>query len=161
MSSFTRIRKQLLDKLIADFRALKHYDGTSTMFNAVQRIYLDLPEILPSAQIIPIGADVDNDMIDFDNRQLNFSLIVFENLEENGTQDTIDIKIDRLCDIEDGVLRYIEQIPNNVGIVNGEFRVYKTAVNNVRWNYGEGVNGMALYLIVEFGCFVQLTVKDM
>jgi len=131
------------------------------MFNAVQRIYLDLPEILPSAQIIPIGADVDNDMIDFDNRQLNFSLIVFENLEENGTQDTIDIKIDRLCDIEDGVLRYIEQIPNNVGIVNGEFRVYKTAVNNVRWNYGEGVNGMALYLIVEFGCFVQLTVKDM
>lgn len=158
--SFTRIRKTVLDNLVTEIKALKHYDGTSSVFNDVQRIYLDFPELLPSAQIVPIGLNIDSEMIDFDNRELKFALIVYENIEADATQATIDLKVDRLCDIEDVIARYIEQVPNNVGIVSG-VRIYKTTVSNGRWTFEQGNNGMMLYLVIEFSCFTQLTVKDM
>lgn len=155
----SQISKPLHDKLINDFTNL-HHDGDELCFGDVEKIFLDFPVSLPSCEIIRMEPTVDPIGLDYDVRSIGFRSIVYEQIEYNSSQQEADAKIDRLSDIEDVIMEYLEKIPNNIGTISGE-KIHKIDIGPSRYDYVSAKSGMSIYQIIDFSLHILVEVKTL
>lgn len=157
--SYTRTRKVVYDQLLTDLAALKHYDDENC-FASVKRVFIEEPTQSPVGQLMPYYARVENIGISSDERVLGWLFNVYEVMGDETTQDEADRKMNRLADLEDSILRYIEQIPNNLGIVDGSVRIVRTSLDDVQYSVVNSNKGLIVSQQTKFSTDVHIEVKS-
>lgn len=155
------IRKPLHDQLITDFAALTHSNGTDALFATVEKIYIDYPTAVPACQILVSQPSVDVLGITSDNRRLGFSSIVYELIEQSTNQAAANSKIDRLSDIEDQIMAYLEQIPHPIERAVSNVHVANIVVNPSIYNYQETEKGIMIFQTINFELVVNVVVRSL
>lgn len=156
----TRIKKVIHDKLKTDMGTLKYYNG-ETCFAQVEKIFVDYPDGTPFCQVYATQPSVEVDGIDFDNRSYGFAIIAGDFISADSTQAQIDIQIDRMSDLEDSILDYLEKIPNKLeGLVAG-VRPFRVDIINSDYSYEQAENGIRIYLNIEIALVLSISVKEL
>jgi len=155
----TRIKKVIHDKLITDMEALKYYND-KTCFAQVEKIYTDFPSGTPFCQVCATEPSVEVDGLDFDNRSYGFAMISSDFISKDATQSQIDLQLDRMSDIEDSMLNYIEALPNNLAGLIAGVRPYKVNITSSQYQFDNAENGMRVYLIIEIAVVLSISVKE-
>lgn len=153
------LRKSIEDKLITDMGSLKHDNNTDACFAVTQALFTDFPTSLPACQVLPMSPSVEVSGLGYDSRVLGFDILVYELIETNADYTEAKRKLDRLMDIEDRVLNYLEKIPNNIEYVNGS-HLYKLQVMPSNYSYEMSENGLRVYLSIQLNCYVNIDVKS-
>jgi len=150
-------RKPLHDKLIADFKLL-NFTGTSTKcFANVKKHYFEIPATSPSCRIIPISPSVQIEGNTMDTRVLGFQIDVFELLEASASEEEAEKKIDRLSNIEDIILAYIQKLPNNLEYAVTGVHVYEMVAQAGFYSYEGMEQGIAVYLTIPVDLRIDIT----
>jgi hypothetical protein len=153
------LRKSIEDKLITDMTALKHDNNTDVCFAVTQALFVDFPTSLPACQVLPMSPSVEVSGLGYDSRVLGFDILVYELIETNTDYTEAKRKLDRLMDIEDRILNYLEKIPNNIEYVNGS-HLYRLQVQPSSYSYESSENGLRVYLSIQLNCYVNIDVKS-
>ena len=156
----TRRKKVIYDKLKTDLAALKYYND-NTCFADVQGIYIDFPEGTPFLQIYPTAPQIEIDGIDFDNRTYGFALIVGDLISKEASQTEINNQMDRLADIEDSILDYLEQIPNNFSGLAAGVRPYRVDIQGSSYLFEEAPDGIRVYMTIDIALILSISVKSL
>lgn len=159
MSNPTRIRVPLHNKLIADFKALTHYDG-QLCFNSVEKIHATIPTAFPANQILPSDATVNPDGLNYDGRAFGFKSVSWDVFKLDISQEELDAKIDRIQDLEDAIMSYLEKIPNRLGIISGT-RVHRVDIGNAEYSFEATDQGVAVYQRVNFDLITSIDVQEL
>ena len=153
------LRKSIEDKLITDMTALKHDNNTDSCFAVTQALFVDFPTSLPACQVLPMSPSVEVSGLGYDSRVLGFDILVYELIETNADYAEAKRKLDRLMDIEDRILNYLEKIPNNIEYVNGS-HLYRLQIQPSSYSYESSENGLRVYLSIQLNCYVNIDVKS-
>ncbi len=153
------LRKSIEDKLITDMTALKHDNNTDSCFAITQALFVDFPTSLPACQVLPMNPSVEVSGLGYDSRVLGFDILVYELIETNADDTEAKRKLDRLMDIEDRILAYLEKIPNSIEYVNGS-HLYRLQVQPSSYSYESSENGLRVYLSIQFNCYINIDVKS-
>lgn len=151
-----QIRKLIHDKLITDFTALKHVNGTDALFASVKKIFINLPASLPVCEIIPSAVNTSVMGLEFNEKAIGFTAITYEQInQETGVseadqQTEAERKITRLSDIEDIVVQYLEKIPDALRGNVGSADIIRIDIQPTSWDYAIGENGLRVYLSINF-----------
>lgn len=151
-----QIRKLIHDKLITDFTALKHVNGTDALFAGVKKIFINLPASLPVCEIIPTSVNTSVLGLEFNEKAIGFTAITYEQInQETGTtesdqQTEAERKITRLSDIEDIVIQYLEKIPDSLRGNVGSADIVRIDIQPSSWDYQIGENGLRIFLSITF-----------
>ena len=146
-------------QLITDVKALK-FSNNNTCFTDVQRIYATLPTTSPFAQVLSTGNNEEVEGMDYDSRVYNFSVLVYDLLQESLTQSELDLRIDRMSNIEDVLLDYLAKIPNNMtGKISG-INCWKVDIGTGDVQYAEATSGIQMILKLDFRIYTLFDVKS-
>jgi hypothetical protein len=104
----TRIKKVIHDKLITDMRALTFYNSNKC-FADVQKMFVDFPTGTPFCEVYATQPTINIDGLGFDSRSYGFAFIVGDYISKETSQTQIDLQIDRMSDVEDSILDYLEK----------------------------------------------------
>lgn len=149
-------RKPIHDKLITDFSALV-FDGTAVnLFTAVQKVFVDEPEDLPVCRIIPVAMSVEVDGNTHDTRILSFSADVFDAMDLESLTNA-ENKIDRLSNIEDSVVAYLEKLPNNLENEVSGIHIYDIMIERLQYQYQTNERGLEVVLNIPFSLKLSIT----
>ena len=154
----TQYRKAVQEALINDIKLLKHPDDTNKLFAGVAKFLKDFPDSFPYAVLLNTTPRVENIGVDFDNRILGFSLVVFDQLENSQTQAQTEARIDRLSDIEDSIYAYLESIPCPIEYDATGVHAWKIEVLPSQYQYENDQSGIRLYLVVDFNVYITVQV---
>ena len=80
------VKKKLHDKFILDFSNLTYPTSGKKIFNEVKKVYIKLPENMPSCQISPSAPLVSELGLDYDERAYGFTSVVSQLFENNLTR---------------------------------------------------------------------------
>ena len=86
-------------------------------------------------------------------------ILVYELIETNVDDTEAKRKLDRLMDIEDRILAYLEKVPNNIEYVNGS-HLYRLQVQPSSYSYESSENGLRVYLSIQLNCYINIDVKS-
>lgn len=149
-------RKAVLDKIITDLTALNHDGGSNDLFANVKKIYLEYPTSLPSAIVLNTGTAVEIIGNTSDNRVLDFEINVMELIENSSSQTEAELKIDRLGNIEDVVISYLEKLPNNLENDISGIHIVDLVINTAIYDYQNDERGIMLNLVIPFSVKIIL-----
>lgn len=149
------MKKEIHDKLITDLTALT-FNGTTPIFTTVKKALYAFQDEL---DCLLIPGDPDNQVSgqSTDIRSYAFSLLVREFLENANNQTELDLKIDRLSNIEDKVLDYLQKLPNPINTSLSGINVMQILVSPCRYDYASNERGVEINLVVNFAVQVVIT----
>lgn len=153
-------RKKIYDKLITDFTAMTHYNS-NTCFAHVQKVYIDIPNELPACEILPSTPNVQIDGIDWNQKALGFTAVVYELINSPADQNAANAAIDRLSNIEDVVTTYLQKIPHPLQDTDATIQFVRIDNINGQWNYLMSETGLRMFLSINFDVIVEETVKTL
>lgn len=156
----TTIRKTLKDELITNLSTLTHQNGTDLLFAEVVKIPIDDPDSLPAIQVLDESGGFAIDGLDFDNRNINFRLVVWDMIEASGSQVEADRRVDRLSDIEDMLLDHFEQIPQPYEDAIG-VHIFRVDVPNVNYNTIPSKNGIEVIMTMDISFLISRPVRGL
>lgn len=154
----TIYRKSLHNKLIDDFKNLTFPDDTNTIFTDVTKIIKDFPVMLPYCVIAPTTPNVEVQGLSANDRILGYTATVYEEIEASEDLTDAESRIDRLEDIEDMIIAYLEQIPNPIERVVTNVHAYKIDILPSRYTYSVGEAGVRIYLEIDFNVYCNVNV---
>jgi hypothetical protein len=149
--------KLIHDKLITDFKALTFESSVNKIFVDVQKYFKDLPTNTPICRIIALNGNIQNDGNSTDTRTFSWQADVFELIEASASQSEADIKINRLENISDIVIAYLEKIPNSLEHAITNIHIVNTIPRNIVYSYELAEIGVAHYLTIIFDTEVLIT----
>lgn len=151
------MRKAIHDKLITDFSNLTHESSSNKLFADTKKYYFEIPTNTPSCRIIPISQGIEVVGNTTDNRAYRFQADIYELIESSATQAEAELKIDRLGNIEDSIVAYLEKIPDNLEHAITGIHVTSIDITNVFYNYEVNESGTVVYLSIAFDINVIIT----
>lgn len=150
------MRKEIHDKLVTDFSSLQ-FEGGNALFTSVKKIRRTNPTstecILMKADLVEeISGNTETDRI------YGFVAIIEEFIESSISQTEADKKIDRLSNIEDKILNYLQKEPNNLRAwgqsQNPLIEIFKIRVMPSRHQEAITEKGYAVGLVIPFTVYV-------
>jgi len=150
-------RKAVHDKLITDFGNLTYDGGSTKLFTQVKKFFYEIPDTTPACRITPQAQSVRIDGNTTDVRQMSFQADVMEMIEQSGMQTEAETKIDRLSNIEDSVIKYLEIIPNSLEHAISGMHIIALDINSIIYSYEPSERGLAIYLSFQFTINIILT----
>lgn len=106
-------RRLIHDKLITDFTTLQ-FGNTNSLFTNVKKHYPLTSMKGGDALIVKDGFSENIQGIVSTERNYDFLFITYEAIESSLSQNDSDAKLDRLSEVEDKVLDYLQKEPNNL-----------------------------------------------
>jgi hypothetical protein len=154
-------RKELHNELIEDFRNLEYFDDNIKIFHTVEKFIAKVSGY-PSCEIIPSEAIVNLLGITSDNRLLGFRSIVRDHIEADRAEDQTEFerKIDRLSDIEDVILGYLEQVPHPLEHAVTDVHMIRIDVLPTRYFYEDSTEGISIYQSIDFNLVVNKDIRE-
>jgi hypothetical protein len=143
------IRNAITAKLIQDMEDLVIVGDDEPVFGDVQMIYVQKPTVLPACGVRPIGLSVKDQDLSSDYLNYQYEISAYEFLESAGTNSEVKNRMDRLGDIEDAVINYISEIPNNLEYGVTGYHVMTTEINNTDYDIRETEQGILLFVFIE------------
>lgn len=154
------------DKLITDFIALNFADNTDLFVN-VKKFYAANSMKARDCLIIPDSNSETTEGQSAGNfqttREYAFRAISIENLEETDNDATGSIKYNRLMNIQDTILNYLQKEPSNLnswGATNS-IAIYKIRVRPVRWDVQRTESGFSAILDIPFSIFLNVIPQNL
>jgi hypothetical protein len=144
------IKKYLHQKLVDDFRLLKNPDTDKLLLGDVQKIFLSFPDKSPACEILAGRPVIEPMGIDYDMRWYSFNAIVGDKFASNINQEQADGKIDRLSNVEDVILNYLEAIPNKAENFVENAPVKRIDIQPAVGGFEDASDGLRYYLGIEF-----------
>lgn len=154
----TTIRKTLKDEVISNLSTLTHQNGIDLLFAEVGKIPIDDPDALPAIQVLDESGGHTIDGIDFDNRNINFRLVVWDMIEASALQAEADRRVDRLNDIEDMLMDHFEEIPQVYEDAIG-VHVFRIDIININYNTIPSKNGVEIIMTMDVSFLISRPVK--
>ena len=150
MDNKALVKKYLHQKLVDDFRLLKNPETNKLIFADVQKIFIEFPTKTPACQLTAGVPFVEPIGIDYDMRYYSFSATVADNFASNIDQTQADARIDRLSNVEDVILNYLEAIPNKAENFIDDIAIKRIDIKPSAGGFAVASDGLRYYLDIEF-----------
>lgn len=160
------IGSKIHDKLLTDFATLT-FTGGATCFNSVKKFYtasswgprdcVVLPDSTPEEVIGPSAGNTQT------TRIYTFRAVVYEQIEAAASDSAGSIKYQRLLNIQDALLNYLQKEPSNLnswGSTNS-IAIYKIRVNQPRFDTFETEGGWGAILDLNFSIFLNIIPQNL
>lgn len=116
------IRKELQDSIIEKLSAVTYQASGETLFDEVVKYPVDLfAGFIASVQFG--NRIVGERNMDYDLQETSFRIVYGDLVENNSDQDALDVKTDRLADVEDRLFNFFEAVPGAFEDDFDDFRV--------------------------------------
>ncbi len=161
------ITSKIYDKLITDFAALKYEDGVTVTFGNVKSFFADGTMSEGDCLILPISAPEQVTGPSAGNMQttriLGFSATTFEILESAISQSAGEVKMRRLTNKLDVMLKYLQKEPSNLNAwgQTNEIDIYKIRVDLPRFAPQRSTAGFTYLLEVPFSVYLNVVPQNL
>lgn len=154
------VRKLITAKLITDLSALTYESSANLLFTSVKRLFATKPTSVPVCAVSSIGTDIEALDTFTDHVGYRYQLEIYDTVENlANNQSELDIRIDRLTNIEDQVNEYLEAIPNNLEYAISGLHIDRIDVDGVTYDYGTADQGAELLLTIPFTLYCTKHVR--
>lgn len=158
----SNIRKAVHDQLITDFGNLTFDASTNKLFVQVKKAFMDLPNVLPVCEIFASNTLPEILSDAEDTRVYTFQAIVSDLIDSEATNEATSIlTIDRLSQIEDRILDYLQKIPNNLVGKLTDINVYRIQPTATVYDYAESTRGIELIMSISFDIYININVRNL
>lgn len=123
-------RKPIQDLLITELKALTHADGTKKLLADVLPVMVEKAPKTPIGELLPVSLDVEVEGMNEDTRRYTYALVVYDSVGAKATNASAASVLNRLMNIEDMIIRYIEQIPHPKETAISGIHIYNWAISN-------------------------------
>lgn len=155
------MRKELQDEIIDQLEALTYTGTANVLFADVRKVYKEQPLGFPIARVISTSNGVEVLGLDYDNKIMGFQIDVFDLLDEQITQDEAETRIDRISNIEDMILNWLEELPNNIEREVTGVHIHTIDILRGGFNYENNESGIMLNLAIPFELKTTVYVKGL
>lgn len=151
------VRDLVYDKLIAEFRLLKHDDIDATpVWQSVEKFFTTYPTSSPVCElmmgpgsIVPMG-------MEFNSHNLSFQAMSQWTLEKKSTTEVGKI-MTQVARVEDRLFRWLQELPNNIEREISGVEIYQ--IDDISSDYAY-IEGEAGFLIRQFVLFTVKANED-
>lgn len=151
------MRREIYDKLIIDLEALQFASSSNLLFTDVRKgLGANVPMEPGIAVLLPDMHTIEVMGNTYDARQLGFALYYRENVEAD-EQTEVDLKLDRLSNIEDVLYDYLEQEPNALAGEVGSLNIFKIRTQPCIYDYSRIESGYAITQTTRFSVYIEVT----
>lgn len=160
------IGRQIHDKLLTDFAALK-FSNNSALFNNVEKYYassqMEARDCLIKATSVPENVEGGSAGNFQTTRMYSFSAFTFEQIEASDTTAAGKIKYSRLLNILDSILDYLQKEPSNLNAwgASNSINIYKIRVNNPVFDTVQTEGGYSEVLEVPFTIYLNVIPQNL
>lgn len=152
--------KKLHNRLILDIADLDRIaPDTGKVFGTVSKYFYDIPPNQPALYLQSGQLQIPNrDNLGFDDLRVSFTAFIYQVMESSTTQADMDTKVDLLNDCIIYLYRYIGEVPNNLGDVDG-VTVFNSEFLDASSRDVTTPSGQGLEIAVSFALDVSVDVK--
>lgn len=143
------IRKILTQKILDGMDTLVVLGETDPVFGQVEMMYVQKPSVLPACGVRPIGLNKMESDLSADYLNYTYEISAYEFLESAATNTEVKNKFERLGDIEDAVLYWLSQLPNNLEYQVSGYHIYNVELGDVDYDIRETEQGILLFVFIE------------